>query len=411
MRNLKLVMSSMLLLAIQVNAQQASPTASANANVSVSTNTSTSTSYSYTVNGVKNQVNVKYNSNGNQEVQDDGPVRAKTFNRSFGINRSDKVTLSNQYGSMTIKIWDKNEIKIDADIKAYAKTEEEAQKLLDQVSINATKDGDGVTFKTDMGDRNGNWGSSVKNGKVLWRKEVKVHMVVYMPASNALTASQTYGNLTIDDFNGPTSLKVQYGNLIANDLGNNNNYISVQYGRANLKDVNAAKIKQQYGDGVTINSIGTLDLDIQYASAKITTVKGSANIKHQYGGGTTIGSAGALTVSAQYTNIKVGSLKGNLNTKVQYGRLTVNEIESGAKDITVNGSYSDIDLNFVASYNADFDISTNYGGGFRSGSNVTTKRQGDDRGYSSVKNYSGQVGKGGNARINIKTDYGSVSFN
>ncbi len=235
-------------------------------------------------------------------------------------------------------------------------------------------------------------------------------MTVYMPASNALTASQTYGPLTIDDFAGPTSLKVQYGNLIAGNLSNSNNYISVQYGKAALRDVNAAKIKQQYGDGLTINTIGNIDLDAQYSSAKIGTVKGTANIKHQYGSGTTIETAGALTLSAQYTKIKVGNLKGNLNGKVQYGRITVDEIESGNKDITINGSYSDIDLGFGAAYNGDFDISTNYGGGFRYGSNVTTKKLGEDRGYNSVKNYSGQVGKGGTAKINIRTDYGSITF-
>ncbi|KQB99216.1 hypothetical protein AQF98_16700 [Pedobacter sp. Hv1] len=391
-----------MLLATQINAQQVSTA------VNVSTNTNVSTSYAYTVNGVKNQVNVKYSSN-MQEVQDDNPVKSKTFTKSFNIDRGDKINLSNQFGSLTIKTWDKNEIKVDADIKSYAKTDEEAQKLLDDVSISATKDGDLVSYKTSTGDRSGNWGSSVRNGKVIWRREVKIHMTVYMPASNALTASQTYGPLNLEDFAGPTSLKVQYGNLTTGNLSNSNNYISVQYGKAALKDVNAAKIKQQYGDGLTINTIGNIELDAQYSSAKIGTIKGSANIKHQYGGGTTIETAGALTVSAQYTKIKVGNLKGNLNGKVQYGKITVDEVETGNKDITISGGYSDIDLGFGATYNGDFEVSTNYGG-FRYGSNISAKKLGEDRGYNSVKNYSGQVGKGGAAKINIRTDYGSVTF-
>ncbi|WP_152969746.1 hypothetical protein [Pedobacter sp. Hv1] len=401
MKNVMLCLSGMLL-ATQINAQQVSTA------VNVSTNTNVSTSYAYTVNGVKNQVNVKYSSN-MQEVQDDNPVKSKTFTKSFNIDRGDKINLSNQFGSLTIKTWDKNEIKVDADIKSYAKTDEEAQKLLDDVSISATKDGDLVSYKTSTGDRSGNWGSSVRNGKVIWRREVKIHMTVYMPASNALTASQTYGPLNLEDFAGPTSLKVQYGNLTTGNLSNSNNYISVQYGKAALKDVNAAKIKQQYGDGLTINTIGNIELDAQYSSAKIGTIKGSANIKHQYGGGTTIETAGALTVSAQYTKIKVGNLKGNLNGKVQYGKITVDEVETGNKDITISGGYSDIDLGFGATYNGDFEVSTNYGG-FRYGSNISAKKLGEDRGYNSVKNYSGQVGKGGAAKINIRTDYGSVTF-
>ncbi len=127
MKNLMLCMSGMLL-ATQINAQQISTSVSVNANAN------TSTSYSYTVNDVKKQVNVKYSSN-MQEVQDDNSVKSKSFTKSFGVDRSDKISLSNQFGSMTIKTWDKNEIKVDADIKAYAKTEEEAQRLLDRFQL------------------------------------------------------------------------------------------------------------------------------------------------------------------------------------------------------------------------------------------------------------------------------------
>ena len=74
MKNLMLCMSGMLL-AIQVNAQQVS------INSNTSTNANISTSYAYNVNGVKNQVNVKYSSN-MQEVQDDSPVKTKSFTNS-----------------------------------------------------------------------------------------------------------------------------------------------------------------------------------------------------------------------------------------------------------------------------------------------------------------------------------------
>lgn len=438
MKNLMLCMSGMLL-AIQVNAQQVS------INSNTSTNANTSTSYAYTVNGVKNQVNVKYSSN-MQELQDDSPVKTKSFTKSFGIDRSDKITLSNQFGSMTIKTWDKNEIKVDAEIKAYAKTEDEAQKLLDQVSIGATKDGDLVSYKTNMGDRNGNWGTNVRNGKVIWRREVKIHMTVYMPASNALTASQTYGPLTIEDFAGPTSLKVQYGNLTTGNLSNSNNYISVQYGKANLKDVNAAKIKHQYGDGVTINSIGTLDINAQYTSVNIGTVKGNAQITHQYGNGVTIGtvggsldanaqytaitvttikgnatisqqygrgvtigSVGNLNINAQYAGVKVDNLRGNLTTKMQNGRLDIDNVEASGKIINVNTAYTNVVIGFDQNYGGDLDVSTNYCD-FKYGGNVSAKKLGEDRGYSSVKNYSGQVGKGGAGKINVRADYGSVTL-
>ena len=405
MKNLVLSLSSLLLLAAQVNAQQSSVTVNSN------TNETKNVSYAYTVNDVKNSTNVRYSSSGgNQDLKEDGPMRSKTFSKSFTVDRSDKINLSNQYGSITIKIWNKNEIKVDADIKAYAKTDDEAQKLLDDVAVTATKTGDLVTYKTTMGERNGNWGSNVRNGKIIWRREVKTHYIVYMPTSNALTALQQYGNIIMDDFEGPTSIKVQYGNLTAGNLSNANNYISIQYGKGSVKDMGGATIKHQYGGGITIGNVGNLDLNAQYTAANINNVKGTATIKHQYGGGTTIGNVnGAMSVTTQYAPIKIGNLKGNLTAKAQYGKVIIDEIEAG-KDVDVDAQYTTVTLGFAANYNADFEVKTQYAS-FNYSSNVTAKREGgDNRSYSSSKNYSGQIGKGGSARVSIKVQYNGVTF-
>ncbi len=410
MKNLVLGISGLLLLALQANAQQ-QPNVTVNPNIN--TNVSSTSSYSYTVNDIKNSVNVKYgDGSNNQDVQDDTPLKAKSFSKAFGVDKNDKINLNNQYGSITIKTWDKNEIKVDVDIKAYAKTESEAQKLLDEVSIMATKTGDLVNYKTEMSNRNGNWGSSIKNGKTVWRREVKIHYIVYMPNVNALTASQQYGNIIMGDFSGPTSIKIQYGNLIAGNLANANNYIAIQYGKGDIKDMGGADIKHQYGAGLTIGTVSnTLNLNAQYTTVKIAAVKGAASIKHQYGSGTTIGSvSGALNANMQYCGIKIGTLRGNLTSKAQYGKVAIDEIEAG-RDVDVDAQYTSVNLGFASNYNGDFDVKTSYAS-FNYGANVTAKREGgEDRSYSSTKNYTGQIGKGGNAKVIVRVQYNGVTFN
>ena len=345
------------------------------------------------------------------EVQDDTPFKSKSFTKSFSIAKNDKINLSNQYGSITIKTWDKNEIKVDVDLKAYAKTESEAQKLLDEVSISANKAGDLVSYKTEMGSRNGNWGSNVRNGKTIWRREVKINYIVYMPVSNSLTASQQYGNIVMGDFSGPTSLKIQYGDLTAGNLTNTNNYLSIQYGKGDIKDMGGADIKHQYGNGLNIGTISnTLNLNAQYTTVKITAIKGPATIKHQYGAGTTIGSVnGALNVNTQYCAIKIGSIHGNLTSKAQYGKVSIDDIDAD-NNVDIDAQYTSVNLSFATNYNANFNVSTNYGS-FKYGANIIAKQLGDDdKSYNSSKKYSGQIGKGGSNRIIIKSQYGNITF-
>lgn len=423
MKNLILGTAS-LLLAVQVQGQQlpsppmppATPQAVAGVAPAMSSST-VSESRTHKLNRVKIERRTNtdgkvsyfsYSTDDRQQEQGEDPVKSKTFSKSFSLDRNDKVNLSNSYGSIIIKTWDKNEIKVDADIKAYAKTDAEAQKLLDDASISATKTGDLVSYKTNIGERNGNWGRSIKNGKTVWRRELRVNMTVYMPKSNPLNAAQEYGNITLDDFNGPTSLKVEYGKLICGDLNNANNYIAAEYSTTSFGNINQAKIRQEYGGGLTAGNVGTLDLNAEYTSVNIASIKNSGVIRHEYGGGFTIGKANNLTVDAHYVRAKINTVTGTLNAKLEYGGLAVENVETSAKNVTVNSDYSTISLGFDQNYHANFTVNTDYAS-FKYGSAVSARKLGDDRSYT-TKNYSGQIGKGGANAVNVKAEYGSVTF-
>jgi hypothetical protein len=335
--------------------------------------------------------------------------KTKFYSKSYNIDKNDKVSLSNKFGSINIITWNKNEVKIDAEIKAYANTAAEAQKLIDGVEATSNKESDLISYKTNMETPKGSWGIGSRNGKN-WRKEIKVNVTVYMPAGNALTASQQYGNIQMNDFFGPTSITVQYGNFTANSLKSNNNYIKIQYGKCDIKEASQAKINHQYGGGLTIGSIGEIELVAQYTNVNIGEIKQMSTIKQQYGSGITIGSAGPLSAMVQYSTLKIGNLQGSLTSKVQYGKVNIDEVKEDCKAIVINADYSEVNLGFSPNYNANFDLITNYGS-FKYEDNVSAKKLGDDdKHYSSSKIYSGTVGNGGSNTITIKANYGVVTF-
>ncbi len=359
MRTLILSISSLLLLAIQVNAQQPQPVVAVNS-------LPTSNAIANVV--VSSKVNVQVDTKQSVDIQEGEPQKIKIFSKSFAVDKNDKIHLSNEYGAITIKTWDKNEIKVDAEIKAFANTAAEAQKLLDHATINASKTADAVSFITDI-DLKNNWGFNSK------KREVKVYMTVYMPATNALSASQEYGNILIGDYSGTTTLTVEYGALTAGNLKSSNNVIRVEYGSANIKSVNQAKINTEYGSGITI------------------------------------GSAGALTINAEYTNVKIGSVKGKTIANIEYGKLIADDISDS---FSVNAEYSTISLGFSPSFRSALNVATNYGS-FKYGANVSAKRQNtdDEDRYSSNKTYTGDIGKGDNKsgeNVTIRSEYSTIIF-
>ncbi len=411
----------------------------------VSKSTVTTPTHSKAVKNGKTEVFTEsYTISSLQQGQYDDPQKTKTFSKSFGIGKNDKVNISNIYGNIIVKTWDRGEVKLDADIRAFANSNDEAQKLIDNVSISAFKNGDDAVFKTQMEDRNGNGN---RNGK-RWRREVKIFITVYLPSTAALTVSQQYGNVELGDFYGPTALKVQYGKLITGDLNNANNFISAQYTSVDLKNVNKATIKQQYGSGLTIASIGdlnlnaqyatvgigdikrnasirqqygsglaiasvggNLDLDAQYASVKVGAIKGDAGIKVQYGGGLNIEQVDNLSLTSQYASVRVGRLLGNLTAKSQYGgRFSVEKVEASSKIVNIDTDYLTVNLGFASNYGGNLNVDT-HNASFKAGENINAKRVGDndDRG-SSTKEYTGTIGRVGASNVKVSVKYNSVTF-
>jgi len=372
--------------------------------------------------------------------QADDPMRSKSFSKAFPVDGSDKIILSNKYGEVQVKTWDKKEVKVDVEISAYSKSDNEAQKLLDGVSISATKTSDEVTFRTNM--EGGNYGSGTRNGKS-FRRELHVNYVLYLPATNSLSLSNQYGNVIMGNFSGPLYLNAQYGNFTAGHLLSDNNYISVQYGKADIQELNKATLKQQYGSGLTIGTANTLDLNAQYATVKIGVVKGSALIKQQYGSGLSISSVDNIDLNAQYTSVNINTVKGNAKINQQYNNLTIgtvskldlttqytstnigtlngdgkfnmdynklniDEVTNACKTLNIDGDYLGITVTFNDNYNADFDVRTSYAS-FKYGEKTASRSVGNNE-NSTSKHYAGKIGSGGGATVNVKSDYGSVTF-
>ena len=340
---------------------------------------------------------------------------SKTFTKSFPLNHTEGVNLESMFGNINIITWNKNEVKIDADVKAYANSKAKAQKLLDQTNVTASKnDGtvnvitriDSKNEKNKIGVNSWNWESYL--GEINMLGEIIVYLTVYMPAGNELKVSQKFGNIVLPDFLGPTSSTVQFGNLKTGDLKNAKNTISIRYGNADLQNVNEASISQQFGNGIIV-SINNLQLNSQYSNVRIGQLKGTGNITQQYGDGISIASANTIDAEIQFSMLKVDKLTGDLRTTTKYGKIIVNEIMPTCKTINANIRYTPISLTFSSAYGGTFKVNTNYGS-FEYADNIKAKKVCEDEDNPKDNTYEGAIKQGGTNIIYIDSRYGSVSF-
>ncbi|GAB2984902.1 hypothetical protein GCM10027049_23880 [Mucilaginibacter puniceus] len=310
----------------------------------------------------------------NMPLQDDNDAdkQVKTYSKSYAIDAGTRLDIDNRYGKVTVNTWSKNEFKVDVQIQVTANKADDTRKFIDRISINDSRQGQTVFFKTniDKESQPGLFGS--KNSS----RKIEINYVIYMPAQNALNITNKYGNVELPELNGKLVINCAYGNLQAKSLSNPANQIKVSYGDARIGSLKATDLDISYGS-LVLGSVDKLNADVKYSSAKIGTISTSGIINVKYGSG-----------------IQISNLDENM------------------RNLMVDAKYSNIKLG-LSNEDADFDVTVHYGS-FNYGNhlvNILKTENEEKKGFNPTKTFKGHVGKGNIARvININSSYSSVKF-
>lgn len=334
------------------------------------------------VNNIVSNVNVDVNvpndgdNYSSNQFQGNKSEKVKTYSKSYPVDGNDRIKLINQYGKIMVNTWDQNQIKVDVTIKAQAEDDGSAQKLLDGVKIQDSKEGDDITYRTEIEKLNGSWKFwDLGNNK---KHKVEINYTVYMPSHNDLDIEASYCGIELPSLQGKVKISSSYGSLNAENLSNTDNQIEGSYGSVHAASLGGARIDFSYGS-VAIDACGPLKADLSYGSFQLGKLNGSGEFDISYVGG-----------------------------------FKIQQLSNTSKHLKVDASYSSVAVGVSNSNNQSFDITTTYGG-FDYGDNkvtVTSKNPPDgSKHMGPTRNFKGHLGRDGNdGSIDIHTSYGGVNF-
>ena len=286
----------------------------------------------------------------------DDADKKKTISKSYTVTSSDKLSIENTFGDVVINTWDKNEIKVDIEIGANASSDEKAQEMLDEMEVKDSREGNVISFKTDIGDINKNGHGKHKNNDNEENRKFYVDYKVYMPAVNPLDIENQFGKLTVPDFKGEVNLTSKFGSLRAGKLDHVNE-IDVEFGSAEIGPVHDGDITFKFN-----------------GKSHIASVSGNVKIKSEFSG------------------------------DVQF------DIDNAIDELTLHESYSSIKMAVTKALSANFDVHTSFGSFHNSTDFKITEDKEDDDDNSGPrfdKDFSGKAGDG-RAKIKIKSSFGKV---
>ncbi|MGF7218010.1 hypothetical protein GGR92_004187 [Spirosoma lacussanchae] len=330
------------------------------------------------------------------EPTDLGAVeKKKTIIKLFDVDANDVLTIDNQYGQVTVGLWDKSEIRVQITVLANSDSDERVQRFLDAVTIDEKRAGNQIVVRTNFSQSSlSNWSlSSWKNDGD--RNFVRINYEVMMPKQNALTVRNKFGNTSIPSFHAPLTVYSRYGNFSADELTNRQTDIDVAYGKAMIRALETAKVDVAYGN-----------LDLNRANA-LTLVNKFGKMH--------IGNVGKLDANIDYSGATIGTLResGRINLSFS-GGFRIEQLPKTADNVAIQASYSSVALPIENGNDCDFDVTVSYGNfNYGSGSTMhftTQPNDNNNRGARLTKQYIGKVGSGSGTKVKVVSKFGNVNF-
>ena len=271
--------------------------------------------------------------------------KKKSYYKNYILKKGDKILLENQFGEIKITNWDKNEISVDVEIIVKGKNELEATNILNSIHIEDSKTSNQVKFITEVN-------KCIKNYENMGSCKVQINYDVKVPQDYQLSASNSYGGILMEDYSGELDLESKFGSIIAGNL-NNPKSIYIEFGKANIKSMNNGSIEAKYSS-----------VDIQDV---INELKG------------------------------VFDFCENVDLK----------INPNAKNIYIDGSYSEIILMLDKKLKTDFLIESSFGN-FKNSSNYSIILLKPENDFNHTKIYKSSPTLNSKNKISVKNSFGKI---
>lgn len=328
----------------------------------------------------------------------------REINKEFNVSEGSELEISNLYGHITIKTWDKQSVHFHIEITGKSNKEIIAQELADRVDVEFKQQGRELSAKTrfnQIDQRRCNNCSTT------------VNYTVNVPASILMELKNRFGNLYLDEVTTKFEADVEYGNIEADKLIGPENDIEIRFGNVTIDEASQLELDMQYGkakvnkvtdwklesrfSNFTVGEVGRFDIDTQYDNFKIelaNTVKGEAS----------------------FSNFTIQTLTERFDlTNIKYGKVKILKTTGRLKSIILNSSFTPVEVNLPANMVIQADLSAHFGKLRTNGLKFSDVELGDDDSYTKSIRGTASFNKSNptapSATMKIRTSYADITIN
>lgn len=276
----------------------------------------------------------------------------KTIEKSFPLTGSGEFHLENKYGNVTLKGWDQNKVTVTVLITVNHRKKENAEDLLRRINPEMKSSNGHVSIVSEISNKNTGWFADFfnRNNPIDFdRSHVQIDYEVHLPAKAGLKITNRFGDVVLENCNGPLTALIEHGDLWIGENLNKANIV-LKYGKLRAKDLNYADLDIKNGEldmenskSLRLRSDGT-DINI-HSVGSLEIYSNKDNIW--------VNEAGTLYGSMEFTTFKLDRLAKEVDMKMKIVDFQVYGITNPSAEISIEQESADITLS-VANFSHRF---------------------------------------------------------
>lgn len=319
----------------------------------------------------------------------------KSVNKSFAINKSTQISISNQFGDITVKNWEKNELKVTVEISVNGRNEQRAKSMLDDITIDIDESSSGIALET------------VLSGHVQNKSDesIEINYSVYMPAGSDIYLENKFGDTFVADRKGVSKFQISYGNLKAENMEGPVE-LELSFGNGSIGQMKSAKAEVKYSD-LQIETVDELELEQHFSNVTLGSVI-NMELESKYGE-VNVEKLVSANCDVQFSGFQIDELVKSLVLEANYvSEFKINKLKKDFELLKCYGKFSSLNVTVEPGLKADLDAEFSFADmtSQLSDMNLYYKAKEDHR-----SEYKAKIG-GGNPskKIIIKSSYGGLKL-
>jgi len=319
----------------------------------------------------------------------------RVIRKEFPVNPDAQLTVSNRFGKVVCTNWEKNVVAIDVTITVNAISQQDADKLLNRISVDFAGTPASVTAITNLEEM-----------KHPGKGRFSIDYAISMPVTINLDVTNKYGDIFINEVQGRSKISLSYGNLDARKLGNSDNLIDVKFGKARVNWIKGAVLSLKYSE-MDLDYAGSLRLDSKFSDLDAEKII-ALNVVFE-GGKLNMENSSSVESKAKFSDIKIQRIEQSLDLDIQYGNCDVNEMPADFTLVKIRNRYGDVSVGLSENARYDLDADLKFCDlDYPSGKAKLSLRSTTP----TTKTYKGVVGGTENlkSKVIIRSEYGDVSL-